>query len=119
MDNLSSPLPIIQSNLDYYKYCFVPSCKNTSARNPDKEFITVPSNELRRKAWCEAVGYNKDRKLRKISYCCEDHLDLKNDLKNYETYKVFGGYKLLNKNVLPRLNLNISTHSTSKSLRTV
>ena len=108
MENVSLPLAVKQSNLDYYKYCFVPSCKNTSARNPDREFIVVPRNELKRKAWCEAVGYDKDQTIRRISYCCEDHLDLKNDLKNYENYKMFGGNKMLNKNVLPRFNLNTS-----------
>ena len=58
-----------------YKYCFAPDCKNTSISTPNKNFFTVPRNELKRKAWCEAVGL-KTKKLRPGSYCCEDHFDV-------------------------------------------
>ena len=67
----------IPSNLNSYKYCFVPNCKNTSARNPEKEFISVPKNELKRKLCCEAVGYEKGHKLKKNSYCCEDYFNVR------------------------------------------
>lgn len=67
------------SSLDWYKYCFVPSCKNTNSNAPTKDFIHVAWNPLKRKAWCDAVGYTKD-KLAKTSFYCEDHFDVSNIL---------------------------------------
>lgn len=68
----SAPKP----NLNWYMYCFVPSCKNTTSSTPEKVFIRVPNNPVKRKSWCDAVGLVKNKKIKKNSYCCEDHLDV-------------------------------------------
>lgn len=69
---MSEPL---QSNLNVYKYCFVPNCKNTSFTAPQKQFISVPQNAVKRKAWCESAGC-PEKRLKSSSYCCEDHFDV-------------------------------------------
>lgn len=62
----------IQSNHNVYKSCFVPSCKNTTVTAPNKVFLSVPNEPLKRKAWCQAVGC-PEKKLRKGSYVYQDH----------------------------------------------
>ncbi|KAJ8666315.1 hypothetical protein QAD02_007977 [Eretmocerus hayati] len=90
----------LQSNFETYKTCFVPQCRNTSVKTPDKIFLTVP--KAKRKLWFEAVGHPDTKKM-KSNYCCQDHFDLKNDLQNYETWMEFGGNKKLKPTVVPRV----------------
>lgn len=59
-----------------YKTCFVPSCKSTTIKTPDKLFLHVPVNVELRKAWCKAVGISST--LQNNCYCCEDHFNVKN-----------------------------------------
>lgn len=59
------------------KVCFVPGCRNSSAKTPEKIFVTVPVAQKRREAWFAAV--NRDvTEVSAISprYCCEDHFDV-------------------------------------------
>ncbi|CAH1155652.1 unnamed protein product [Phaedon cochleariae] len=81
------------------KYCFVPSCPNTSEKNKDKLFILVPLKENIRMKWCVAVSrpYTKTKRL----YCCEDHFDLEFDMLNWMEYKLIGSRVYMRENVFP------------------
>ncbi|XP_048480208.1 zinc finger protein 543 isoform X1 [Plutella xylostella] len=58
-----------------YKYCIVPSCRNTTIRAPDKVFFHVPGDTEIRRKWCQIM--NKDMPSPSTScYCCEDHFDV-------------------------------------------
>lgn len=65
----------ISPNLESYKYCFVPSCRNTTHSTPEKHFMSVPKSDEVRKQWCIAANC-PDRRLRTVSYCCEDHFNV-------------------------------------------
>lgn len=59
------------------KSCMVPQCSNTSTRNPEKHFVSVPLNKEVRKRWLKAAR----RSVNDISpsshiYCCEDHFNV-------------------------------------------
>lgn len=59
------------------KWCFVPNCMNTSAKTPQKIFVTVPIAPKRRAKWFAAAR----RDVKGVSptsaiYCCEDHFDV-------------------------------------------
>ncbi|KAJ8685670.1 hypothetical protein QAD02_021463 [Eretmocerus hayati] len=90
-----------------YKYCFVPGCSSTTSQNPHKNFLCVPRDEEKRKLWCQAVG-RQIESTRGTVYCCEDHFDLKEDLRSYHIFNLVGGKKFLKEGVVPRYNLNKS-----------
>ncbi|XP_074113734.1 uncharacterized protein LOC141536858 [Cotesia typhae] len=105
----------ISPNLESYKYCFVPSCRNTTHSTSEKLFISVPKSDEVRKQWCIAANC-PDRCLRTVSYCCEDHFNLKEDLENYFYVKtVPKARKIKKKGVVPRF-FNTSNTSTKTSL---
>ncbi|XP_044739004.1 zinc finger protein 354C-like [Chrysoperla carnea] len=98
-----------------YKYCFVPSCLNTTYSTPEKHFICVPRNDEVRKQWCIAANC-PGKRLRTTSYCCEDHFDLKEDLENYFYVKMVpNARKILKKGVVPRFFNTTNTTITSKN----
>ncbi|XP_044740051.1 zinc finger protein 568-like [Chrysoperla carnea] len=97
------------------KYCFVPSCRNTTYTTPEKHFISVPKNDEVRKQWCIAANC-PDKRLETESYCCEDHFDLKEDLENYfYVTTVPNARKILKEGVVPRFFNTANTATTSKN----
>ncbi|XP_063993661.1 uncharacterized protein LOC135171204 [Diachasmimorpha longicaudata] len=86
-----------------YKYCFVPSCANSTVTKPNKVFITVPACKNIR-LWCEAAGYS--RPLLGRSDICEDHFKLEEDLENYMRWKMTKGPKKLKAGAYPRFFLS-------------
>lgn len=103
------------SNQNVYKFCFVPGCKNTTITAPNKVFLSVPNEPVKRKAWCEAAGC-PGKSLRAGSHACEDHFDLQQDIENYMWWKITGGNKRLKKDVVPRFaiqNNNLPNPSSS------
>ncbi|KAJ8673695.1 hypothetical protein QAD02_004957 [Eretmocerus hayati] len=76
-------------------------------QNPHKNFLCVPRDEEKRKLWCQAVG-RQIESTRGTVYCCEDHFDLKEDLRSYHIFNLVGGKKFLKEGVVPRYNLNKS-----------
>ncbi|CAG9561543.1 unnamed protein product [Danaus chrysippus] len=89
-----------------YKYCIVPTCKNTTSKTPHKVFFTVPIGEEVRRAWCLAAGrvpgVHKTLSSKCCRFICEDHFDLENDMENYVKWKLFGvGKLILKRGVLP------------------
>ncbi|KAI5636547.1 hypothetical protein NE865_10792 [Phthorimaea operculella] len=63
--------------------CFVPNCPNSGSKTKDKVFFFV--NEHLKRKWCKQLNieFNAKRQL----VCCEDHLDLNEDLENYYQWK--------------------------------
>ncbi|XP_044727062.1 zinc finger protein 184-like [Chrysoperla carnea] len=97
------------------KFCFVPSCRSTTYTNPEKHFIFVPKNDAVRKQWCIAANC-PDKRLQTVSYCCEDHFNLEEDLENYFYVKtVPNAQKILKKGVVPRFFNTANTATTSKN----
>ncbi|XP_032520720.2 uncharacterized protein LOC116772598 [Danaus plexippus] len=89
-----------------YKYCIVPTCKNTTSKTPHKLFFTVPVGEEIRRAWCLAAGrvpgVHKTLSSKCCRFICEDHFDLENDMENYVKWKLVGvGKLILKRGVLP------------------
>jgi len=35
-----------------YRWCFVPGCKNTTIKTPEKSYLSVPKDEKKRQLWC-------------------------------------------------------------------
>ncbi|KAI8437943.1 hypothetical protein MSG28_010610 [Choristoneura fumiferana] len=64
------------------KICFIPACTNTSVKKPGLKFFCI-RKELTEN-WCQLVGRNCPKKKKLL--CCEDHLNVKEDLQNYENY---------------------------------
>jgi hypothetical protein len=60
----------------YRKICYVPLCPNTSVSTPDKMFITVPVNPVRRKLWLDAVGKTNGKNPKSPMFCCQDHFNV-------------------------------------------
>ncbi|XP_047036293.1 uncharacterized protein LOC124642038 [Helicoverpa zea] len=95
-------------NRQSYKYCFVPQCKNTTIKAPEKHFFNVPRNN-ERYMWCEAVGRAKGSISPKSTVsCCEDHFNLEEDTVNYIKHKIMteAGEKVfmrLKRGVLPHI----------------
>lgn len=58
-----------------HKWCVVPLCKNTTARTPNKIFITVPREQDIRKKWLRAMK-REDMSIKSTYYCCEDHFNV-------------------------------------------
>ncbi|KAJ0180453.1 hypothetical protein K1T71_003857 [Dendrolimus kikuchii] len=67
-----------------YRKCFVPTCKNDSKNSPDKIFVRI-RNDLQEK-WCREV--NTEYFKMYTIYCCEDHINPQEDLKNYYKCKL-------------------------------
>ncbi|XP_071041588.1 uncharacterized protein [Parasteatoda tepidariorum] len=92
-----------------YKYCIVPSCTNTTCRNPGKLFFAVPKNELKRKKWCAAISRHeteiREYSLSSSLYCCEDHFSVQDDMENYWRYRITGEAKRykLKEDVIPHI----------------
>lgn len=60
------------------KWCFVPKCKNTTYKTPDKTFITAPRDAKRREKWFAAARRDiKEVSEKSTLYCCEDHFKVK------------------------------------------
>ena len=53
MDSFADKIDLQKLKKLNYKNCLVPNCKNTTIVTPTKEFLRVPENELKRKAWCD------------------------------------------------------------------
>ncbi|KAJ8929194.1 hypothetical protein NQ314_008358 [Rhamnusium bicolor] len=97
------------------KWCFVPKCKNTTYKTPDKTFITVPRDAKRREKWFAAAR----RDIKKVSekstlYCCEDHFKLEEDMEIYVEYKLSKVSARLKPNVVPHLFACQPDKSSSK-----
>ena len=60
-----------------YRWCFVPKCKSTSVKNPEKIFLCVPKGEPRKK-WYKTVRRDMcpTTSLTSTIYCCEDHFNV-------------------------------------------
>ncbi|KAJ8675309.1 hypothetical protein QAD02_011095 [Eretmocerus hayati] len=100
-----------------YKYCFVPGCSSTTSQNPHKNFLCVPRDEEKKKICCQAVG-RQIESTRGTVYCCEDHFDVKEDLRSYHIFNLVGGKKFLKEGIVPHYNLNKSlNHSHFKKIR--
>lgn len=60
----------------YRKICFVPLCPNSSHMTPEKMFITVPVNPVRRKVWLDIVGKANTGNPKSPMFCCQDHFNV-------------------------------------------
>lgn len=60
-----------------YRWCFVPLCRNTQLKRPEKLFIRVPSNEKMRRLWFK-IAHRTDEPTKSNYYCCEDHFNVSN-----------------------------------------
>lgn len=59
------------------KWCFVPGCKNTTKRTPEKTFITVPKDAKKRQKWFAVARRDIAEVSEKSTlYCCEDHFNV-------------------------------------------
>ncbi|XP_030751406.1 uncharacterized protein LOC115878932 isoform X2 [Sitophilus oryzae] len=86
------------------KWCFVPGCINTSKNNPQKIFISVPRNVLKKKKWFAAARRElKDVSLKTIFFCCEDHFNLTEDMENYYEYKLSKVQARMKPDVVPHI----------------
>lgn len=43
----------------YFKYCVVPQCTSTTVQTPNKIFIRLPEDNIRRKKWLKACRRNE------------------------------------------------------------
>ena len=67
-------------NRAYVKYCFVPLCTSSSAKNPEKHLFPVPRDlELRRKWWEIARRSDTIETTKTAYFCCEDHFNVRNN----------------------------------------
>ncbi|RZC14251.1 THAP domain containing protein, partial [Asbolus verrucosus] len=88
----------------YKKSCYVPLCPNSSVATPDKMFITVPVNPVRRKQWLDVVGKTNGKNPKSPMFCCQDHFNLEKDMKNYEEHLRRGKVQmLLHQTVVPHI----------------
>ncbi|KAF5296098.1 hypothetical protein FQA39_LY02732 [Lamprigera yunnana] len=99
---------IMAEKRQFYKYCLVPMCINTSVTSPNKIFFSVPKDPDMRNQWCAIM--KREEKNPPLSsttslHCCEDHFDLANDMENYYEYKLMGkvNKNFLRKGVLPHI----------------
>jgi len=58
-----------------YKTCFVPLCKSTVIKTPDKLFFYVPQDKNVRKRWFESA-HRTDEPRKWNYFCCQDHFDV-------------------------------------------
>lgn len=62
-----------------YKWCVVPQCTNTSLNNPQKLFVSVPTNPKRRKMWLRLARRDPNSIVSQSNvFMCEDHFDVSN-----------------------------------------
>ncbi|XP_014207114.1 uncharacterized protein LOC106638473 [Copidosoma floridanum] len=81
-----------------YKRCFVPGCPSDTVKTPDKQFFCVPLETTTRYNWFAAAWPGETFVPRQLYYCCQDHFNLKEDLK----YSLKGGSSL-RKEVVPHI----------------
>ncbi|KAJ8911817.1 hypothetical protein NQ315_014242 [Exocentrus adspersus] len=108
-----------------FKFCVVPSCNTTNENHPEKLFLTVPKNPVRRESWARAIKVSHIPFNGK--YCvCEDHFNvsfcnieiikLSEDSINWLYYCTMGTANLLLKpNVVPHKFINNPSNSTLES----
>lgn len=62
------------------KTCFVPECRNSSAKTPGKRFFCVPAKLNVRRNWARAARRIDAEYLvsKHMWYCCEDHFQVSN-----------------------------------------
>ncbi|XP_028165203.1 uncharacterized protein LOC114356295 isoform X3 [Ostrinia furnacalis] len=77
-----------------YKWCVVPHCTNTSIKDPNKVFVSVPTNPKRRKMWLQLARRDPNCILTHTNVC-EDHFNMETDTKNYTMYKMGFSQKIL------------------------
>ncbi|XP_023028630.2 uncharacterized protein isoform X2 [Leptinotarsa decemlineata] len=90
----------------YYKYCIVPLCTNTSIKSPNKIFIRVPEDDRNRRIkWLNACKRNKNdiSHNNKALHVCEDHFNLEEDMENYIKFKLMGAQKKMKPDVIPHI----------------
>jgi len=58
-----------------YRWCFVPLCTNTQIRTPDKIFVQVLADKIRRKLWFK-VAHRTDKPTKSCYYCYEDYFNV-------------------------------------------
>ncbi|XP_063833447.1 uncharacterized protein LOC135082597 [Ostrinia nubilalis] len=79
-----------------YKWCVVPHCTNTSIKDPNKVFVSVPTNPKRRKMWLQLARRDPNCMLTHTNvFMCEDHFNMETDTKNYNMYKMGFSQKIL------------------------
>lgn len=61
----------------YFKKCFVPSCKSTNKKTPEKLFVFVPKDEDKRRKWFFAAKRPDEPNLKTNYYCCQDHFNVR------------------------------------------
>ncbi|XP_063384492.1 uncharacterized protein LOC134670621 isoform X2 [Cydia fagiglandana] len=83
------------------KPCFIPTCPRTDKKNPGLKFFAI-RKELKER-WCQLVGRNCPKR---DLYCCEEHLNVEEDLENYEQWT--SGAK-------PRLKMSATLKNFSKN----
>ncbi|EFA05428.1 uncharacterized protein LOC657499 [Tribolium castaneum] len=79
----------------YKKFCYVPLCPNASHTTPEKMFIMVPVNPVRRKKWLQAVGRPNTKNPKSPMFCCEDHFNLREDMRNFGDHVKNGKIQML------------------------
>ena len=64
------------ANKNYYQYCAVPCCENTSIRTPKKLFIHVPLETNIRNKWLNLARISYQVSLQSNLCFCEDHFNV-------------------------------------------
>ncbi|KAJ8976202.1 hypothetical protein NQ317_018868 [Molorchus minor] len=81
-------LGLVPKKKNYYKYCIVPQCKNTSTNAPEKLFISLPSDIKLRRAWQRAMRRTDLVSDKGTRFCCQDHFNVEEDIENYIYIKI-------------------------------
>lgn len=56
--------------------CLVPLCPNTSRNSPEKIFIRIPRNKVKREKWWIAGNIKIPISNNPELFCCEDHFEV-------------------------------------------
>ncbi|XP_037963539.2 uncharacterized protein LOC119691085 [Plutella xylostella] len=95
------PTYMEKSKKEPYKYCIVPSCRNTTRSAPDKVFFCGPRDADQKRKWCKIM--NRDMVSPSTSfYCCEDHFNVEDmEYKMMNLQEIEKSTLRLKKGVLP------------------
>ncbi|KAG1652270.1 hypothetical protein GQR58_026435 [Nymphon striatum] len=82
---------------------YVPGCNSSSRKNPDKIFLTVPTEEKLKRLWDKAVRREYTGSAHAKFYCCADHFNLPEVAENYVRIALMGGNVKLKEGVVPHI----------------
>ncbi|XP_044734684.1 uncharacterized protein LOC123297000 [Chrysoperla carnea] len=87
-----------------FRGCFVPLCPNTTSKQPEKLYFSMPTDMAIRKKWFDRA-HRKGPIGKRNYYCCEDHFVLSEDMMDYMRFKLMGKLQKLRikRGVFPHL----------------